>query len=139
MNWMQRRRAAMMGAQKSGPHITLVNGTYGNTTVVTNGNHANMNPLRFNYTTQIPLTETVEVTQSVGIKFSNSFPKNTAIFVYWVGGSRTQMSADTVPKKDKWYEAAMSGTMEKLGLYGGSDNNFNECDISIKIDGEVIF
>ena len=130
-----------MEQTESGPRITLVDGVYQNTTTVTNGNHVNMNPLEFNKVTQIPLTEQVEVKQSVGVKFSNSFHINTAIFIYWVGGSRKQLhTGANVPVKDTWYEDnTMSGTMEKLGLYSGGNNNINECDISLKIDGEVLF
>lgn len=128
-----------MGAEKNGKRITLVDGVYQNSTTVTNGNHVNMNPLEFNKVTKIPLTEPVEVKQSVGIKFSNSFQINAAIFIYWVGGTRKQLSAANRPVGGVWYESAMEGTMEILGLFSNGQNNINDCDISLKIDGEVLF
>lgn len=136
---LRQRRRALMGAMKKKNRIALVDGTYESTTTVTNGNHLNMNPLQFAKLTKIPLTEPVEVKQSVGVMFSNSFQVNTAIFIYWVGGTRNQFGAANRPVGGVWYESAMEGTMEILCLFSNGQNNINDCDISLKIDGEVLF
>lgn len=138
-NLMNRRRVLMTAGEKK-KNVRLVDGTYLSTVTVTKGNHVNMNPLPFNKVVRIPLTAAVEISQLFGLKFSNSFVQNTAVFVYWTDGTRKQLQTGTnIPKGDTWYENAMSGTMESLGLYAGAYNNINDCDISLKIDGKVVF
>lgn len=138
MTLMHRRRALMMAGEEK-ESIHLVDGVYQNSTTVTNGNHIDMNPLRFNGYTTIPLTKPIEVNQSVGIMRDGKYYQQTIAVYAVVNNARVRLNSANYFNANTWHSHEASGTLTAISFLGTANGFTLEANYSLKVDDEVIF
>lgn len=129
----------------------LVNGSYNNGTVaVTNGNHFSVSAPANYSLTDVPLIVPVDIAEGdvIGIKFATKpFSSGTTRWYARTrieGGSTKLISLVTsAPAGGVWYDVtavrANFGQMFMLRMEARTANLSGEFDVSIRVNGEVIF
>ena len=143
MNWMQRRRAAMMGGKKE-KAISLADGLYMSSKLtVSNGKNIDIQSPAIWSNAVIPLTREIPVSNGdeLSIMFLSHPGTKNQTWAVRVSDSNIAVASATKPFANQWYGTTLDADGTLTGIYVqcrevGWIANF---DLSLKINDEVIF